>query len=321
MRDSWRRIIFTILVCCFSVKTFSFPQIISWRNTPVVVYENKMPVVLKKDVLLKFPFTVITNKSDELEFKINISDQVIIYPKTKVQILEFLNDSGFVGELYISDGQIRYKYIKSSDLTDIAGIGEKVKKDLTLKTPFFDLNITDKVDFIIDLNMKEPSVEVKVISGVLPLEFFAYERTVKLLSGESVKFLGVLSEDGSGIKYDYLLKSRKVPKGAMGDIQKFDVDFITKAEKALMKAEEKKKQEMKLKAIAHKKKEDSFLCKNPGGQKNQCAWWVEAELKDNKCYRKRCNLSGEWGDLTERPRGSELCQKSKNNFFVADCDY
>lgn len=288
---------------------YSFPQIQNWKNSPIVVYDDKQQAVLKKNLLLKAPFAVVTANNDQLEFKINTFDQIVVYPKTKVQILEFLNETGFVSDFYVLDGIIRFTSMHRS-----IGANEQY---VTLKTPFFDIKASGLYDFIISLDMKEPSVEVKIISGILPLEFFAFEKKLNLKAGEKVKFQGVLSDDGMGIKYDYLLNKRKVPKGTLFDVAKFDQSSFLKAEKDLAQAEMKKIKELKRKkeALKQKKKkyEDSFLCKNPFGHINQCAWRLESE----KCYRKRCNVSGEWGDLIERPITS-LCKK---DFTVAECDY
>lgn len=288
---------------------YSFPQVENWKNSPIVVYDNKQQAILKKDLILKAPFAVVTANNDQIEFKINTFDKIVVYQKTKVQILEFLNENGFVSDLYILDGVIRFTSIHR-------GLGAN-EQFVTIKTPFFDIKASGLYDFIISLDMKEPSVEVKMISGVLPLEFFAYEKKLNLKAGEKVKFKGVMSDDGAGIKYDYLLNKRKVPKGALLEVMNFDQSSFLKAEKDLAQAEMKKIKELKRKkeALKQKKKEyeDSFLCKKPFGHKNQCAWWLEA----GKCYRKRCNVSGEWGDLIERPITS-LCKK---DFTVAECDY
>lgn len=288
---------------------FSFPRVNNWKNSPIVVYDNKNQAVLKKNLVLKAPFAVVTASNDQLEFVINTFDQIVIYPKTKVQILEFLNETGFVSDLYVLDGVIRF----TSTHRGVAA-NEQI---ITLKTPFFDIKASGLYDFIISLDMKEPSVEVKMISGILPLEFFAYEKKLNLKAGEKVKFKGIMSDDGMGIKYDYLLNKRKVPKGDLLDITKFDQGLFLKAEEKLERIEANKKKELQRKKENAKKKqkeyEDSFLCKSPFGHKNQCAWWLES----GKCYRKRCNVSGDWGDLIERPITS-MCKK---DFTVAECDY
>ncbi len=292
-----------------SLHAFSFPQLSSWKNAPIVVFNNKKQAVLTKDIWLKSPFAVVTANNDQLELKINTFDQIVVYPKAKVQILEFSDETGFVSDFYILDGQIRF----TSTYRSI----DKHQAVVTLKTPFFDLKTSGLYDFLLILDMKEPSVEVKVISGVLPLEFFAYEKSLNLKSGESVKFQGVLADDGTGIKYDYLLHNRKAPKGSLLATQKFDQSSFIKAEKKSELMESNRKKDLRKKAEAKKKKqkeyEDSFLCKKPFGNKDQCAWWLDS----GKCYRKRCNVSGQWGEQIERPLTS-VCTK---DFSVADCDY
>lgn len=293
----------------FSLSVFAFPQVTAWVNSPIVVFENKKQAVLSKEMWLKSPFAVVTSKLDQFEFKLNTFDQVIVYPNSKAQILEFSNETGFVSEFYILGGEIRFASIHR-------GLG---KNDgfVTLKTPFFELPTSGIYDFVIKLDMREPSVEVKVISGVLPLEFFSFEKKVNLKAGEQVKFKGVLSEDGGGIKFDYLLNSRKIPKGTLSEVSIFETKEFLVSEKKLGQSELEKKKAIQLKkALSLKKRlayEATFLCKKPFAQKDQCAWWLE----NAKCYRKRCNVSGQWGDLIERP----LNENCKKEFTVSECDY
>lgn len=293
----------------FGSFAFAFPQVSNWLNSPIVVFENKKQAVLTKNLWLKSPFAVVTASKDRFEFKLNTFDSIMVYPNSKVQILNFLNETGFVPEVYLLGGEIRFTSVHRS-----LAKGEAF---VTLKTPFFELPTAGVYDFIVKLDMNEPSVEVKVISGVVPLEFFAYEKSVNLKAGEQVKFQGVAADDGVGIKFDYLLNNRKIPKGVRSDVMKFDQSEFIKAGKKFVKSELDKKKAVKQKKVAELNKqkayEASFLCKKPFGQKNQCAWWLDS----GKCYRKRCNVSGQWGDLIERPL-TDLC---KREFTVFDCDY
>lgn len=288
---------------------WAFPQVTGWVNTPIVVFDNKNQAILTKDLWLKSPFAVVTASHDQLEFRINTLDSITVYPRSKIQILEFLNETGFVSEFYLLGGEIRFQSMHRS-LNKNEGF-------VTLKTPFFELPTAGVYDFIVKLDMQVPSIEFKVITGVVPLEFFAYEKKLNLKAGDRVVFKGELLEGGGGIKFDYLLSSRKVPKGALSEVMKFDPSAFLKAGNnfVINEAEKKKSLKKKKQAAANKQKayEATFLCKKPFAQLNQCAWWVEA----GKCFRKRCNASGGWGDLIERPV-TELC---KQEFTVANCDY
>ncbi len=302
----------TILVgffCAFEV--YAFPQLNDFRNSPILVFDNKKQAVLKKNLYFKSPFAVVTANKDQLSIKINTFDLVTVFEKSKIQVIDFLDETGFVSDLYILDGQIRYTVTHR-------GVGSG--PILRLKTPFFDLPLASLSDFIISLDMKAPSVEIKVISGALPVEFFAYEKKLTLKEGESIKFVGVLADDDvSKIKYDYLLNNKKTPKGKLLEVEKFDISgFLDLQKKEEMSAANKKKAALAL--IAEKKRkqkafEDSFLCKKPFGNQDQCVWWLET----GKCYRKRCNASGKWGDQTERPISSLIVCKIEP--LVADCDY
>lgn len=303
------KVILILNILLSTLVAYSYPQVSVIKNSPIVVFDNKKQAILKKDLLLKSPFAVVAAKGDQLEFKVNTFDKILVYENSKVQIVDFIDETGYVSDLYILDGQIRYT-------STHRGVDAK-EQPLYLRTPFFELQIKVVADFIVKLNMKEPSVEIQMISGALPVEFFAYEKKVSLKSGESVKFVGVLDEDRAGIKYDYLLNNKKTPKGAIEEVQKFDISSFMEAEKKALQSEISKKNAAKAKLLAKKRKqkeyEDSFLCKKPFGNKDQCVWWVES----GKCFRKRCNVSGQWGDLTERPM-SALC---KSDYNVAECDF
>jgi|GEM_PF-4198545 len=306
---------FLFFLLMFTLKVYSYTEVTDWKNSPLIVFENKQQAVLKKKLQIKTPFAAVMSNQDQLELKINIFDRIIVYPKSKVQVLEFLEETGFIADFYILDGQVRFATAHRGAPT------KEASTILVLKTPFFDLKTTSLADFIINLNMKEPSVEVKLISGTLPLQFFDYEKTLILKAGESVKFVGVLAEEGPGIKYDYLLNNRKVPRGSLGEVQKFDQSIFIQEEKKQVQIDVKNKKKRTQSALAKMKKqkefEESFLCKKPFAQMNQCAW----RLVEAKCYRQRCNVNGKWGDLIERPV-SALCKKDFfKDFFVAECDY
>ena len=298
-----------LIILSFSAAAFAFPEIISWKNYPTVVYENRKSAELKKNSSLKLPFAVSTSKNDRFEFKINSFDRVLVYPDSKLQILEFANDGDFVPEMFFLSGKIRF----NSSFRSL----NKSENSVTLKTPFFELKLIEPADFVVELDMQKAFVEIKVIKGAWPLEFFAYETKVVLVAGKSVKFQGELNVERNGLKYDYLLNKRKVPKGTLSAVKDFDQSLFLQQENEanlkeiqVKKAAEKQVIEKKQRLKAY---ENSFLCKKPFGQKDQCAW----KLEQDKCYRTRCNVNGSWGDLTERPLGKNC----KAEYFVAECDY
>ncbi|MBC7742447.1 MAG: hypothetical protein H7061_09630 [Bdellovibrionaceae bacterium] len=293
----------------FSLKVQAYPEIIAWRATPIIAFENKTHAPLAKSYLLKSPFSVVTASEDELTLRFTDSSEVIIYPKSKLQIPEVAASLRALYELFLIDGEIRLK--NSGPTTE--------GKPIQIQTVFFDLPQPKGVDAIIFLDMKVPSIEVRMIRGEWPLEFYAFEKKITLKAGEKVKFTGVLSPDGDAIKYDYLLANRKIPQGKLGAVEKFDFNQFIEKEKAIEKAiSDRKKagEQSKIDKIKKRKAyEASFLCHTPFGQKDQCAWWTEAK----KCYRKRCNVGGEWGAVTERPTALE--PKCAKEFTVSDCDY
>lgn len=296
-----------LLFLTFTVQ--AYPTIVSWQNTPVIAFENKRQAELKTEGLLKSPFAVVNGVHDELTLKMNGFDRILVYEKSKAQILEIMNEGLYVPDFYLIDGRLRVT-------SEFRGV-DKSDQNMILKTPFMDLKLANEADFFVELNMKEAWIELKVLKGSLPLEFFAYEKKVTLTEGQSVRFQGELSDDKKSIRYDYLLNNRKAPRGVLQDTKPFDREKFLKEDDRLRQAEVARKKQIekkRLDEIRRKKAyEDSFLCKKPFGQKDQCAWWIEK----GKCYRKRCNVSGQWGDIIERP----VTPRCQPGFTVSTCDY
>ncbi len=301
------QIFLLIFLCGFAA--LAYPEVTGWKASPLVVFENKSSAPLSKGYLVKSPFFVVTANEDEINLKMTTQSELTVYPKSKVQIPEVFSAAIATYEIFLVDGEIRVRHE-----------GESAhQKRSHIRNVFFDLEQPKNGDAIVSLNMKEPSVEVRVIRGEWPLEFYAFERKVTLKAGQKIKFTGVLALDGDGLKYDYLLENRKIPQGKLGEVEKFETGQFFEKEKAAEKAVlDKKHALIKAKEDKIKKQkayENSFLCKKPFGQKDQCAWWTEAA----KCFRKRCNVNGQWGDVTERPL--ELEKKCTKDFSIAECDY
>lgn len=298
-----------VLVFFVSQILWAYPVLESFENNPTLVYENKKKVTLKKQSVLTLPFVAVTQLRDRADIKINNFDKLVIYPQSKMQILNYANEGDFVPEFYFFSGKLRYS-------VGFRGVA-KSENAILMKTPFFELKLDSVVDFVVELDMNKAWTEIKVIKGSLPLEFFAYEKKLTLKEGESVRFEGELADDKISLKYDYLLNDKKVPKGRLLEVQPFNQAKYLMEEDKVRKIEQKRKKDIEFrkneKVRKQKEYEDSFLCKLPFGQRDQCSW----HLEEGKCIRRRCNVSGQWGDLIERP-GSAKC---KAEFTVADCDY
>ncbi|MBC7419403.1 MAG: hypothetical protein H7328_01630 [Bdellovibrio sp.] len=299
----------TILVFGFTTTALAYPEITDWKSSPLIVFENKSSAPLRKNYLVKSPFFVVTANADEVSLQMTTQSELTVYPKSKVQIPEVHSAAIATYDIFLLNGEIRTRH--SGESAD--------QKRNQIKTVFFDLEQPKDADAMIYLDMKEPSVEVRMIRGEWLLEFFAYEKKQTLKAGEKIKFVGVFAADGNGLKYDYLLDNRKIPQGKLGAVQKFEIQQFFDKEKAIRQSILDKKNAFKKneddKIKKRKAYEDSFLCKKPFAQKDQCAWWIDGD----KCFRKRCNVSGKWGDIVERPLNLE--PKCTKDFNVADCDY
>lgn len=303
--------IFLLVVGCFiGLLSQAFPELKEWQNAPVLAFENKTQAVLKKKLLVKSAFALATANRDQATLLFNKQESLTVYEKSRVQVVDINSETGAVSELYFYTGKIRYQNSPKEASDEWP--------TLNIKSPFFELKMPlHEVDFFIELDMKKPKVTIKVVKGFLDVEFFAYERKEKLSSGQQLTFVGELADDKQSVKYDYLLNNKKVPRGALQSVKSFSHIQYLKAEQIAKNLEVKRKKDLEFKRLEkirkQKEYEDSFLCKKPFGHKDQCAW----KLEKGKCYRQRCNVSGQWGDIIERPIGYNC----KPDYIVDTCDY
>ncbi len=278
-----------------------FPEILTWKDNPHIEFEQKKSAELKKHQLLKNSFLLTTGLHDELLLQFSEGEKITVMPQSKISVPQVSPDTGRATEIQILDGQIRFQS------------GTATKKRLRVKSVFFDLSIPADTDVLISVDISQPLAKFQMLHGELTVLFFDFEKTQELKSGQSVTFSG--EREGESIKYDYLLNSRKSPHGVLHPVEKFDFSAFTEKEKSELLAKENQvKQKIKTEQLRLKKKkayENSFLCHQPYGQKDQCHW----EKHQETCIRTRCNVSGVWGDPTERPLS--FCASTT----VQVCDY
>jgi hypothetical protein len=288
----------------------AFPVLKEWQNNPILAFENKTQATLKKNLVVKSAFALATANRDQATLIFNKQEKLTVYEKSRAQVFDVNYETGAISELYFYSGKIRYRN-NPKEASD-------EWPTLTIKSSFFELKMpVQEVDFFVELDMKKPKVTLMVVKGKLDVEFFAYERKEKLTAGQQVTFVGELADDKQAVKYDYLLSNKKVPRGSLGAVKEFAHIQYLKAEELAKNVEIKRKKDLEFKSLEKIRKqkqfEDSFLCKKPFGLKDQCAW----KFENGKCYRQRCNVSGQWGDIIERPVGSNC----KKDYVVDACDY
>lgn len=282
----------------------AFPQVLSWRNNPDIELDQKKKIELKKDILLKHSFVIVTGPQDEVVIKFHGGEKIMVMPQSKVLVPQVSPDSGEVSEVFLVEGTVRFT----------TGADMNRASKLRMKSPFFDLSLPAELDVFMTVDSRQPSAKFQVVKGEMTAAFLDFEKTHTLKAGDAVTFSG--EKDGDTIKYDVLLNSRKSPRGVLHEVEKFDYQGYLAQEKAKNEAHKKAlEKENKEKALKLKKQKDfknSFLCQKPYGQRDQCYWKVQGD----KCFRYRCNVSGKWGDETERPM-TDVCTQNK----AQTCDY
>ncbi|MFZ3231166.1 MAG: hypothetical protein WA160_13240 [Pseudobdellovibrio sp.] len=301
--------IFLFGALSFSVFTnaqaLKYPKILEWQGSPIIEFINNKKAILKKDQPLKNSFVVVTANDDEVQLQFSYGEKITIQAKSRIQVPQVSPDTGEANELFIFDGVIHYK----SDVTES-------ESKLKIKSAFFDLKLPAVIDAIVSIDKKKPSTKFLVVKGELSVTFLDFEKTVVIKSGEAVTFTGEKDESGN-VKYDYFLEGKKAPHGRIEEIEKVDISAYFEKEKEVLKAKaavvQNKKAIEALKKKKLKKYLDSFLCHEPLGQRDECYW----KSIEKKCFRFRCNVSGQWGDETERPQ----IEKCNLPAAATACDY
>lgn len=303
------------LVLLQSVQNFSYatetlnlnyPKIIGWQNTPIIEFINNKKADLKKEQILKDAFVVVTSNGDEAELRFSHGEEITVLEKSRIQVPQVSPDTGEAPEFFIFDGAIRFESTQK-----MTGASR-----LQIKSAFFDLKLPVGLDVLIEVDKKKPSAQFKVIKGEMTVAFLDFDQKVVLKSGESILFVGENDEKGN-LKYDYFLEGKRMPHGSLKEKDKFDISDYIEKEKAILKARaEETARVKKVEATKVKKKKlvlASFLCHEPLGQRDECYW----KKIETKCFRYRCNVSGQWGDETERPMIDKCVVKPVSSL----CDY
>ena len=291
------------------VSQATFPEIVHWKNQPVIEFEQNKKAKLEKNQPLKNAFLVKTLAADEIELKFSSGETLVVLGNSQVSVPQISPDTGEISEILLLEGRVRL-------------VSPLSVKKVRIRSDFFDLVVPAGLDAFFTLDKKQPLARIEVVHGEIEAVFFDFEKRQLLKQGESITFNGEHEGEspGKSIKYDYLLNSRKAPHGILQPVAKFDA--------SLYSAEEIMQKKIKLQNIENQKKiqaqalqkklayEATFLCHQPFGQKDQCYW----QKKNNLCFRYRCNVAGQWGDETERPV-TDACASGVEKPKASACDY
>lgn len=285
-----------------TAQTLKYPQIKAWQNTPIIEFINNKKAILKKDQDLKNAFVVVTANNEELSLQFPHGEKITVLEKSRSQVPQVSPDTGEASEFFIFDGTVRYQSDKESKMQ--------------IKSAFFDLKLPAGIDVLITIDKKKPSAQFQVIRGEMTASFLDFEKIELIKAGESITYEG--ENDASGnVKYDYFLDSKRMPHGVLKSKEKFETAVYFEKEKAQQKGREAQAAKIKKAELSKiqkaKKLVDSFLCHKPLGQKDECYW----QKQDDLCFRFRCNVSGQWGDQTERPMNAKCSDK----LVASPCDY
>ncbi|MBC7457549.1 MAG: hypothetical protein H7235_04680, partial [Bdellovibrionaceae bacterium] len=179
---------------------------------------------------------------------------------------------------------------------------------LKIESDFFSIltKKNQKISLLIDLNLKEATLNVCNFSSAFKLELFDHEQDQNLKANEGIKFNGAVDKSGH-IAYDLLLEKRKIPKGKWAKKEVCSADQIKKIQDQVVQFHwkaQRDSEKARLSKVAEKNRNDIlFLCHKPYGKLDQCHFI----FRQNKCIRERCNAEGKWTDQTEIGVVKNLC--------------
>lgn len=311
-----RNFIFLVVTSFLANQIFANQiKVLEVVSGPEVVVGENQKIRLTQSTILKDEARFKTLANQFIKVQLGSSYELSILDQTDVFVdLKSIEGHPNSYIIQLNQGQIYLK--KIANLQKQPAVVQK--KELNLKSVFFDWKISSEVnlDLMIDLKTQDPLVRFCQREGEFEVSLFDHEKKINLKTLEGIEFQGV--NESSQVAFDILLNGRKITKGQWQQIQKCSFDDIQQKETDFVKLEQLEKeihQKKALKMKQDKQKADSkFLCHSPYGQLNECAW----VLKAGRCQKTRCNAEGKW-------TGSEMISiaeapECKAKPFVSKCD-
>jgi hypothetical protein len=311
---------FFVMILMFlnsTVFAFSY-QVLQAIEKPVAMVSEGKKIQLVNKSVIDQDMKIKTQANQFVSLRLDKSFELSIFNDSEVNIQSIYNKQGLLsisvqfvsGQIYIQkikNGSARLKL--SSDFFDWQYGLEESGVDKT--------SLSQNLNLWMQLDLKKPSIQFCNRASDAEITLFDHETKINLSAQESIIFNGQI-KDGL-VAYDILLGGRKIPKGHWAEKSKCSFDELIKIEKNILKKAEVEQNKVKLnlqKKVAEKKKNDSeFLCHNPYGQLNDCAWIRSG----TKCQRSRCDAQGKWSDLQNISVDKALsCQA---DFVVLNCGY
>ena len=295
-----------------SVFAYTYQVLDSIAKPVALLAENQKTELIQKTIIEQ-DFKLKTNDQQFAKINLNNSYEVSLFNNSEILVQSTYTYEGLPTlSVQFLSGQLYIKKLKN------------VNTRLQLKSVFFDwsfdLNATDKknnLNLWLMLDLEKPSIHFCNREGEAEISLFDHEKKINLKSSESVIFQGQFVN--KKIDFDILLKGRKIPKGHWQEQKKCSFDQLIQIENNILKADQALKQtkivQQKKNQTEKKANDSKFLCHNPYGQLNDCAWVKSGQ----KCQRTRCDAQGKWSDL--QIISSDRAQSCSTVSTVFKCDY
>lgn len=308
---------------------YKFPKIIEISGAASLQSLDGKEIKIKAGQILKERVRIQTQKMGRVSLQLNAHEKIILNENTEILIPNIDEDLQQIPLLDLKYGSFRWTSTRAKD--------DFNKSSVSLISALTQFVLPPGVDAFFEFLPALAYFEVKVIDGEVLFGAFNSEEKLLVKSSQKLKFIGEI-ESGE-LQYDTLLKGKKIPRGQLGKIEKFDYASELKKqienEKRIEKEKQLAEQAKNKKILEQKTRFGEYICILPRGKLNQCMWRCEDNkgktlktcLRDSSCVRYRCNLNGDWSERTKLPQ-KEFCLESLKktsglNYysFVDNCNY
>lgn len=281
----------------------TFPYVVNFKGD--VRYSDKDETMRAVKIKTSFIDTAVIETGDqsEVEILIDSTRRLFLGPQTRLNISSISRENQEVSDLVLVRGFLRWKATED-------GVKEY---SIKLHSDLFSI-ILPHGHMTFEYFRDRARLEVKLFNGELRFAQLNGEFPVDLIGGDGVNFTGRISE--GEIEYDFLLHSRKIPKGKLSAKYRLsEKDMNLYSDEAIKKRELEIKKQEELKKKAHQKKLAKQICQNPGAEANECRWQIEK----GQCIRYRCDIQGQWSDRVVM--GVKDYSECKKQMVIRRCNY
>lgn len=299
-------------------KVIRYPQVLSVKGQVQFSDVQEKSRKLTRGIQLIEKAKITTGPLAQVTLQLDATRSLIVEENSQVHLPSIGWDSQQVPLILLKNGSVSWKSEKGD-----------VPYSIALSSDLFQF-ILPEGHFRFLFDPDKALARAQILKGNFVFAALNADETVSLSTGEEVTFQGVF--EGGEIAYDLLLKGKKIPKGQLLKVKPIETKELV-AQKNI-EILEKNAEQAKIKSVQLEKKRRlsaGFICENPDGRLNQCAWVCEGaskkaktcdvSLKEVSCFRVKCNGNGSWAEKVAVDSATALQRCLSPKSIVSECDY